>query len=176
MGFIARERIDVTQIQRVLKRYNLEINVDKTEYTILDRKENSWKNTKKFGTLIGDTEDVQRRKQLSTAALAKLPNVWVRGDKLKKKTKLKLYRALVKSVLTYNCSTWALTQAEETRLSSSNTMNARFHCMFWKTDGVCSGISCDATEKSQPIKPWKDSLSHKGTNTGEDQLLPWQWS
>ena len=64
---------------------------------------------KKVGTLIGDTEDAQRRKQLSTAALAKLQNVWVRGDKPKKQTKLKLHRALVKSVLTYNCSTWALT-------------------------------------------------------------------
>ena len=118
MDFIARERIDVAQIQRVLKRYNLEVNVDKTEYTILDRNEKSWKNTKKVGTLIGDTEDVQRRKPLSTAALAKLQNVWVRGDKLKKKTKLKLYRALVKSVLTYNCSTWALTQAEEKKLDA----------------------------------------------------------
>ena len=115
VDFIARERIDVTQIQRVLKRYNLEVNVDKTEYTILDRNENSWKNTKKVGTLIGDTEDVQRRKQLSTAALAKLQNVWVRGDKLKKKTKLKLYRALV---LAYDCSTWALTQAEEKKLDA----------------------------------------------------------
>ena len=47
VDFIARERIDVTQIQRVLKRYNLEVNVDKTEYTMLDRNENSWKNTKK---------------------------------------------------------------------------------------------------------------------------------
>ena len=118
VDFIARERIDVAQIQRVLKRYNLEVNVDKTEYTILDRNEKSWKNTKKVGTLIGDTEDVQRRKQLSTAVLAKLQNVWVRGDKLKKKTKLKLYRALVKSVLTYNCSTWALTQAEEKKLDA----------------------------------------------------------
>ena len=82
MDFIARERIDVTQIQRVLKRHKLEVNIDKTEYTILDRNENSWKNTKKVGNLIGDTEDVQRRKQLSTAALAKLQRVWVRGDKL----------------------------------------------------------------------------------------------
>ena len=47
VDFIARERIDVTQIQRVLKRYNLEVNVDKTEYTILDRNENSWKITNK---------------------------------------------------------------------------------------------------------------------------------
>ncbi|KAK3745909.1 hypothetical protein RRG08_056718 [Elysia crispata] len=78
VDFIAQERIDVAQIQRVLKRYNLEVNVDKTEYTILDRNEKSWKNTKKVGTLIGDTGDVQRRNQLSTAALAKLQNVWVR--------------------------------------------------------------------------------------------------
>ena len=39
VDFIARERIDVAQIQRVLKRCNLEVNVDKTEYTILDRNE-----------------------------------------------------------------------------------------------------------------------------------------
>ena len=44
------------------------------------------KTLKNVGTLIGDTGDVQRRKQLSTAALAKLQNVWMRGDKLKKKT------------------------------------------------------------------------------------------
>ena len=31
VDFIARERLEVTQIQRVLKRYNLEVNVDKTE-------------------------------------------------------------------------------------------------------------------------------------------------
>ena len=47
VDFIAREKIDVTQIQRILKRYNLEVYVDKTEYTVLDRNENSWKNTKK---------------------------------------------------------------------------------------------------------------------------------
>ena len=47
MDFIARERIDVTQIQKVLKRYNLEVNVDKSEYTILDRNENSLKTLKK---------------------------------------------------------------------------------------------------------------------------------
>ena len=47
VDFIARERIDVKQIQRVLKWYNLEVDVNKTEYTIRDRNENSWKNTKK---------------------------------------------------------------------------------------------------------------------------------
>ena len=40
VDFIARERLDVTQIQKVLKRYNLEVNVDITEYTILERETN----------------------------------------------------------------------------------------------------------------------------------------
>ena len=44
-------------------------------------------------------------------------------------------------------------------------MNARFHYIFWKTDGVCSGIYCDATEKSEPIKPWKDYLSRRPITT-----------
>ena len=56
---------------------------------------------KKVGTLIGDEEDITtRRKRLSTAALAKLQNIWIKGDKVKRKTKIKLYRTLVKSVLT----------------------------------------------------------------------------
>ena len=118
VDFVASENINVAEIQNVLKKYKLEVNVDKTEYTTLTRTENTWKTTKKVGTLIGDTEDIQRRKQLSTAALAKLQNVWIRGDKIKKKTKIKLYRALVKSVLTYNCSTWALTQTEEKQLDA----------------------------------------------------------
>ena len=37
VDFIARERIDVAQIQRVLKRYNLEVNVDKTENMIYQK-------------------------------------------------------------------------------------------------------------------------------------------
>ncbi|GFS19845.1 hypothetical protein ElyMa_003299700 [Elysia marginata] len=75
--------------------------------------------TKKVGTLIGDQQDIERRKQLSSAALVELKNVWLKGDKItKKKTKLKLYKAPVKSVLTYNCGTWAPTQSQEERLNA----------------------------------------------------------
>ena len=34
----------------------------------------------------GDEEDINRRKRLSTAALAKLQNNWIKGDKVKRKT------------------------------------------------------------------------------------------
>ncbi|GFS07327.1 hypothetical protein ElyMa_001246800 [Elysia marginata] len=82
------------------------------------RRETNWQTTKKVGTLIGDQEDIERRKQLSSAALVKLKNVWLKGDKVTNNTKLKLYKALVKSVLTYNCGTWAPTQSQEERLNA----------------------------------------------------------
>ena len=100
------------------------VNADKTEQTTLSRPGKEYKNAKKVGTLIGDEEDIKRRKRLSTAALAKLQNIWIKGDKVKRKTKIKLYRTLVKSVLTYNCGTWALTKTEEkkTKCISSPTI------------------------------------------------------
>ena len=63
---------------------------------------------KKVGSLIGDKKDVERRKQLSNAALYKLKNIWIEKDEINHNIKIKLYKALVKSILTYNCGTWAL--------------------------------------------------------------------
>ena len=51
-------------------------------------------------------------------ALYKLNNVWIEGNKLKTSTKIKLYKSLVKSILFYNCRTWALTLTEEERLNA----------------------------------------------------------
>ncbi|GFS20409.1 endonuclease-reverse transcriptase [Elysia marginata] len=116
--FVAFQDIDIEEVGKVLEKYNLQVNVDKTEFTNLSRGETNWQTTKKVGTLIGDQEDIERRKQLSSAALVKLKNVWLKGDKITKTTKLKLYKALVKSVLTYNCGTWSLTQSQEERLNA----------------------------------------------------------
>ena len=71
-----------------------------------------------MGSLIDDNKDVERRKQLANVALNKLNNVWIKGNKLKTSTKIKLYKSLVKSILLYNCGTWALTLTEEERLNA----------------------------------------------------------
>ena len=94
------------------------IYTDTTEFTALSKNEEDWKNAKKVGSLIGDLEDVERRKQLSTAALNKLYHVWMKGNKLKTTTKIQLYKSLVKSILLYNCSTWALTLTEEEKINA----------------------------------------------------------
>ena len=122
-----QEHRNVTEIQDKLKPHQLNVNTDKTEYTTIQRSvdktaEKQWRSTKKVGSLIGDAEDVARRKSLSTAALNKLNNVWIRKDKIKQTTRIKLYNALAKSILTYNCSTWALTASEEESLDAQPTI------------------------------------------------------
>ncbi|GFS05210.1 endonuclease-reverse transcriptase [Elysia marginata] len=84
-----------------------------------------WKKVKKVGSLLGDTEDIERRKQLSNLALEKLSRIWIRNDKVKQVTRLNLYRALVKSILLYNCGTWSLTKQEEHKLSTIHRRQLR---------------------------------------------------
>ena len=74
-------------MQRTLHRYNLKVNIDKTEKTSLSKNEDAWRSTKKVGSLMGD---VERRKQLSNAALYKLKNIWIGKDKINHKIKIKL--------------------------------------------------------------------------------------
>ena len=118
VDFISHEYADVRKIEDTLKKYQLKVNTDKTEYTSVSRNEEEWKAVKKVGSLIGDVEDVQRRKQLSSLALNKLHQLWIKGNKLKALKKIHLYKTLVKPILMYNCGTWALTQTEEEKLNA----------------------------------------------------------
>ena len=69
---------------------------------------------------MGNKEDVERKKQLLNAALYKMKNIWIGKDKINHNIKIKLYnyKALIKSMLTYKCGTWALAQAELNRLDA----------------------------------------------------------
>ena len=75
VDFVGLEYIDIDAVQRTLHRYNLKVNIDKTEKkkkTSVSKNEDAWRSTKKVGSLMGDKEHVERRKQLSNAALYKL--------------------------------------------------------------------------------------------------------
>ena len=73
---------------------------------------------KKLGSLLGDTEDVIRRKQLASAAMTKINKVWIRGRKIHIKKRLKMYNTLVKPILTYNSCTWGLTKNERESMNA----------------------------------------------------------
>ena len=175
VDFIGLEFADIAEVQKTLEKYKLLVNADKTEQTTLSRSGKNYKNAKKVGTLIGDEEDINRRKRLSTAALAKLQNIWIKGDKVKRKTKIKLYRTLVKSVMTYTCGTWALTKAEEEKLNAlhrhqlrkilniktllksqihlctKSTMSVLCLSLYLNVGGACLDIFFEETLKYPPI-------------------------
>ena len=125
VDFVGQDHVNVETIQNMLANFKLKVNTEKTERTTLIRNSEDWKNSKKVGSLIGDNEDIERRKHLSMAALHKLTNIWIRGDKIKLHTKVKLYKTLVKSILLYNCGTWALTKTQENKLNAFHRKQLR---------------------------------------------------
>ena len=125
IDFIGKKDADVKSIEKTLKTHCLKVNVDKTEHTSVRKDSEDWKTTKKVGSLLGSREDIEHRKHLSKIAFNKLANIWNSGNKTKQKTKIKLYNSLVKSVLLYNCGTWALTKTDEDRLDSFHRKQLR---------------------------------------------------
>ena len=110
-------------VSNTLKEDNLIVNNEKTEHTVIKRMEKNknaeaWRHTKKLGSLLGDSEDIVRRKQLAIVAFGNLNNIWIRKDKVRENLRIKLYNALVKPVLLYNCSTWGLTKVDEQKLDT----------------------------------------------------------
>ncbi|KAE9001157.1 hypothetical protein PF001_g14357 [Phytophthora fragariae] len=79
------------------------MNISKTEITELRRNtcpggrnrltraaDEQWRLTRKLGSLLGDTEDLARRKALATAVLRRLRTVWLRSYFTTDKTKVRL--------------------------------------------------------------------------------------
>jgi hypothetical protein len=67
--------------------------------------ESDWWQTKKLGSLIRDTEDIHNRKCLASIAIVKYKHLLYSKD-LTLTTKLRIYNAYIKPILTYNCGTW----------------------------------------------------------------------
>jgi hypothetical protein len=114
-----------TMIPTILAEQNLKVNPEKTEFIHLKRSkitEEHWRKVKKLGSLLGDSEDVIHRKNLATNALAKLKELWKRSQRIHLAKKLRIYNALVKSILLYNCETWGLTKANRKQLDALATI------------------------------------------------------
>ena len=81
------------------------VNENKTEHTLLqrgDRNTETWRNFKKVGSLLGSSEDIIRRKQLTISSMNKLQAVWTRRNHISEEKRLRLYNCLVLPVPLYN--------------------------------------------------------------------------
>ena len=87
--------------------------------------EREWRNVIKLGSKLGDREDIQRRKEFSTIALAKNYTIWKKNWKTKLTNRIRLYKMLVKNVLLYNCGTWGVSKDDQRKLNSFHRRQLR---------------------------------------------------
>jgi hypothetical protein len=85
--------------EAILAQHNLSMNTDKTERTILRREklkqDETWRTTKKLGTLLGEPEEMRRRKQLAAFSFNNLWRIWSRKrNKISKRNNGKETQAL----------------------------------------------------------------------------------
>ena len=101
-----------TKAPQKLKENNLLVNEDKTEEFEVTRKGNTdWKNCKLLGSLLGNTEDIKRRKQLASAAFASNKKVLC-SKEISLRIRIRVFVALISSVFLYNSELWTLSSKE----------------------------------------------------------------
>ena len=174
MDFIGNKPVNVKKKEETLKVHKLKVNVDKKEHTSLRKHSEEWKTSKKVGSLLGIKEDIEHRKHLSNIALNKMEQIWHKADKTKQRTRIKLYNTLVRSVLLYNCGTWALTKSWTLSIESScaefwefdtqqkfqispSTKNVNKPQFLWKCckqGAGCSVMYLGENHRSLPTKLW----------------------
>ena len=80
--------------EEIMTGKNLLVEEENTEYTTLKRgskkDEREWRNVIKLGSKLGDREDIQRRKELATTALAKNDTIWKKNWKTKMTSRIGL--------------------------------------------------------------------------------------
>ena len=145
-----------TKTSDILLQDNLLVNDDKTENTTLERhtgkdsaEKEKWRKVKKLGSLLGDREDIARRKQLSTTSLKKYNTMWIR-KKLKVNRRVKLYNSLVRSILLYNCGTWGMSVLDEDGIDSFHRQQLR-HILNIKYPNIIRSKHLYQTTKTYPI-------------------------
>ena len=112
----------------ILLKDNLKSNTLKTEHAQIERGNNDtelWRNVKKLESLLGDKEDINRRKQLSIIRMNKYDTLWIKKEHLNEHLRIELYKKLIKPVLLYNSSTWGLTANDELKLDTFHRKQLR---------------------------------------------------
>ncbi|XP_029656189.1 uncharacterized protein LOC115230104 [Octopus sinensis] len=131
LDFITKDRklieIIMEKARTIFDKWSLNVNKEKTEITTVERMptriDEKWRNVRKLGSLLGDSEDITRQKILSTIALKKLQSIWMRKNQISTKMRIRLYKAFVRPVLMYNAGTWGHQRKTWSNLTLSTVVN-----------------------------------------------------
>jgi hypothetical protein len=126
--------IFIANFSDATKEVGLEINVEKTKYMLLSRRQNvgqnldiktanrSFENVSQFkylGTTVTNPnliqEEIKRRLNSGNACYHSIQNL-LSSRLLPKNLKIRIYKTIILPVILYGCETWSLTLREEHRL------------------------------------------------------------
>ena len=111
-------------------RYNMKMNVEKTKFGIIQR---AVKSTQKavfnkavfVGSQIEAEAEVKLRIAKADAAFFATYRLWIKGNNISVKTKLRLYNALIRPHLMYNMAAIPLVKTQKERLDRANRRQLR---------------------------------------------------
>lgn len=158
----------ITRLHKTSSRFGLKVSITKTEVQCISRQ------PPKLHINIGGTElnqveqftylggvisqdarcelDIKRRVNLATGIASSLKTVWESRD-ISLKTKVRVYKALVMSVLLYNSETWTMKRTDESRLRVFEMAVFRRICGVslrdrWRNEEIKArlDIECDVVE------------------------------
>jgi hypothetical protein len=109
----------------ILKKWNLQMNLGKTEHTKLTKQTVHTNITKKLGTQMSDQQDVTYRRGQATQAFGLMNKLWLSKKHITPKSKIRMYNACIKPILTYNTSCMATTQAVMEKMNSIHRKHLR---------------------------------------------------
>ena len=138
LDFVSTNKENIRMIEEiaptVFEKWNLTMNISKTERTIIKRIPNchiveEWRKIKKLGSLLGDKEDIKSRKQQAGLRASQLWKVFANYQNLPIKLRVEIYNTYVRSALLYNCGTWGVTNTEIKKLESFHRKQLRKHVL-----------------------------------------------
>ena len=144
-------------IQTRLLEWDLHVNENKTEWVELvlsnkadEKGSEAWRNVKALGSLLGDQQDICRRKQQAATAFRRMMALWFRRTQVSENRRIRLYKAYVLPVLTYNIGTWGITQSEANRLDAFHRKQLRFLIGVFYPDHITNSALYNRC-RSEPI-------------------------
>jgi len=167
-----------------LQKYNLQMNPDKTEHITLNRTTCPALDSKKLGSKLCNKSDITYRILQSNLAFSTLWKVWLNKKNITVATKIRMYNACIKPILTYNLSCLAVPEYLLQLLNSTHRRQLRklLGIFYPKT---ISNANLYKKTHSQPIQiehhqiktyaPWAHpSLQHKHTSKPDDDPVPYE--
>ena len=119
------------QLEPHLKEYNLKMNLDKLEWTIITCKDQREQDVRKLGTRIGEFAEMDQRTKGATHAFRCQRRFFNNSSHLPLKTRMRIYNCYVLPMFTYNIATLGITDTQMKRLDVLHRKQLRIVCRIF---------------------------------------------